>query len=242
MKRVREERVKGLYGRKKKVFISVTCLLGILCAIIIIITFYGQNVGTFSVKLGDDLKNRSIFVSTDPEFNWYNSRLEADSLENASTFSMMFIKQNECKKTNGSYIGTNRGYIGYTFYLKNLGTETVNVSQICRISGYNEDKNMADVSWFWYFEDDEKDGVVYQKPDENVEEGYWDDLPDQYRNTTAFEDDDIVYTREIKDLNPGDVKKITLITWVEANDPDLDDRLKNQTIRYELSFAVFGEE
>lgn len=242
MKQVRQERVKGLYGRKKKTIISITCFLGILCAIIIIITFYGQNVGTFSVKLGDDLKNRSIYVSTDPEFSWYNSRLEADPLEDASAYTMMFVLQNECKKTNGSYIGTNKGYIGYTFYLKNLGTETVNVSQICRLSGYDEGSNIADVSWFWYFEDDEKDGIVYQKKDENVEEGYWDNLPEQYQNTTPFADDDVVYNKNIENLKPGDVKKITLITWIESNDPDMNEGLKNQKIRYELSFAVFGDE
>lgn len=243
MKKVRGERVTGLYGRKKKTIISVTCILGILCAVIIIVTFYGQNVGTFSIKLGDDLKNRSIFLSTDPEFNWYNSRLEADPLNDANLGNLPSILEKTCKRTNGTYISKNRDYISYTFYLKNLGIETVSVSQICRISGYEktEECNISDLSWFWYFEDDEENGTVYKRDDKNGGADYWDEYP-QYPQTTAFIEDDVVYNKNLIDLKPGDVKKITLITWIEAADPDMTDYIADQKIRYELSFAVYDEE
>lgn len=39
--------------------------------------------------------------------------------------------------------------------------------------------------------------------------------------------------------HPGDVKKFTLITWVDSQDPDLSEEILGGTIRFEIYFSLF---
>lgn len=230
--------VKDVYGSKKKknkrLVISL-CFTGILVTLIVVLAYFGQNVGSFSIKLGDDLTSRQIFLSEKEDFSWYDSRLEAVSVRDANFVIYPFIKANECKNTDGAKIWDNNSYISYTFYLKNLGRETVNVAQQCSISGKRDGLEL--VTWLEYFEDDEE-GIVYQggnAPDKNTHKYF-----ERYPNTVSYDLENMVaYENKIYDLHPGDVKKFTLITWVDSNDPDFTENILGGSIRFEIYFSLF---
>lgn len=99
--------VKDIYGpkkKKKKRLIISLCFTGILVTLIVILAYFGQNVGSFSIKLGDDLTSRQIFISEKEDFSWYDSRLEAASVKEANVIMYPFIKAKECRNTDGSRI------------------------------------------------------------------------------------------------------------------------------------------
>lgn len=230
--------VKDVYGSKKKknkrLVISL-CFTGILVTLIVVLAYFGQNVGSFSIKLGDDLTSRQIFISEKQDFSWYDSRLEAASVKEANVIMYPFIKAKECRSTDGARIWDNNSYVSYTFYLKNMGREIVNVMQQCSITGKNDGLEL--VTWLEYFEDD-NEGVVYQggkAPDKSLDPFY-----ERYPNAESYDlENNIAYENKLYDLHPGDVKKFTLITWVDSQDPDLSPDMLGGTIRFEIYFSLF---
>lgn len=231
----KELNVSKLYGKRKKIMLA-TVFLGVIIVIIILLTYYGQNVGSFSIKLEDDLKNCQIFISTDKDFNWYTSRLEAESLKDASPTSKRFIKRNECLNS-GTNIGFNRGYISYTFYMKNMGTESIDIQEMLKVDKSTE--NLEEVAWVWLIEDDEDYGVYHLK-DSTIDEN-WGGYLDDYSDSKEFESREVVMSKTIKKFRPGDVKKFTVITWIDGIDPDFNDNYKDGLIRFNLSFSVYKE-
>lgn len=225
--------VDKLYG-KKKLILGLALLFGFLSAIIILVTYYGQNVGSYSIRLDGSLEDRKVFISTDPEFSWYNSRLEADPVKNANATSMRFIRTDICKATNGSYVGANKGYISYTFYLKNMGAEAIDIDEIVQISSATQ--NLDDVSWLWYFEDDNS-GTIYQKEDTNIPSD-WSGYLSDYPETVKFESDTVILSKTIKNFMPNEVKKFTLIVWMESLDPNLSIDNSGGLIRFDVAFSI----
>lgn len=230
--------VKDIYGpkkKKKKRLIISLCFTGILVTLIVILAYFGQNVGSFSIKLGDDLTSRQIFISEKEDFSWYDSRLEAASVKDANGCVYPQIRSKECRNTDGSRIWSNNSYVSYTFYLKNMGHEKVNVMQQCSITGKNDGLEL--VTWLEYFEDD-NEGIVYQggkAPDKAS-----DPFLEQYPDTESYDlENNIAYKNEFYNLGPGDVKKFTLITWVDYKDPDLSPDMLGGTIRFEIYFSLF---
>lgn len=230
--------VKDIYGpkkKKKKRLIISLCFTGILVTLIVILAYFGQNVGSFSIKLGDDLTSRQIFISEKEDFSWYDSRLEAASVKEANVIMYPFIKAKECRNTDGSRIWENNSYVSYTFYLKNMGREIVNVMQQCSITGKNDGLEL--VTWLEYFEDD-NEGIVYQGG--NVPDKASDPFFERYPDPESYDlENNIAYENKFYDLHPGDVKKFTLITWVDSQDPDLSEEILGGTIRFEIYFSLF---
>ena len=233
--------VKDIYGpkkKKKKRLIISLCFTGILVTLIVILAYFGQNVGSFSIKLGDDLTSRQIFISEKEDFSWYDSRLEAASVKDAAPISYIpWVKNNEnnFKKTDGAMIACDNSIISYTFYLKNMGREIVNVMQQCSITGKNDGLEL--VTWLEYFEDD-NEGIVYQGG--NVPDKASDPFFERYPDPKLYDlENNIAYENKFYDLHPGDVKKFTLITWVDSQDPDLSEEILGGTIRFEIYFSLF---
>ncbi len=223
-----------LYG-KKKLIMLLTAIFGLLSSVIVVVTYYGQNVGSFSIKLDNALTDRQIAISSDKEFAWFDSRLEAASCENATVTSYRFIRPEAVKANDGNYFGTNNAYVGYTFYMKNMGTDAVDIEEYINVS--KSTKNLDQVSWIWYFEDDELDGKVYKKEDTLIPEGWDGYLPD-YPQTINFLDDSQVAINQITNFLPGQVKKFTIIIWMEALDPDLSDANSGGLINFSVDFTV----
>lgn len=251
--------VKDIYGPKKKnnrrLIISL-CFTGILVTLIVVLAYFGQNVGSFSVKLGDDLTSRQIFISEKDDFSWYDSRLEGPTSNTAEPVSYNHVKgyEQSCKKPESEKINPETGkkepvidgsIVSYTFYLKNMGRETVNVLQQCYING--KTNGIEKYTWLKYFEDDDE-GTIYQggeapnKDLYNYFDGDRDILANYYPQTIESYDleNNIAYEKRIYDLRPGDVKKFTLMIWIDRLDPDLlrVDEVEG-TIQFEIYFSLF---
>lgn len=239
MRKSKNTKVSKLYGRKKLIT-SLTLIFGVIVAIIILLSYYGQNVGSFTVKLDDDLSERKIYLSLDENFETKMARLEADSLDEATTVDLSRVHKNIARNTVGTTIGNNRSYLSYTFYMKNESTEAVDITETLKITKVKE--NLDDVSWIWYFSDqDDTEGMMYHK--ENTEPPIDEKVAKNYPDvTTNFLDSDTVFTRDRMAVNPGEVRRITIITWIDANDPDIRNYDRAGAIRFTLTFTLYKED
>ena len=107
--------------------------------------------------------------------------------------------------------------------------------QHCSITGKTD--GLEKVTWLEYFEDD-KEGIVYQGGEAPNKKD--DPACANYPETQSYDlEDRVAYQSKIYDLHPGQYKKITLITWVDAKDPDLSPDVLGGSIRFEIYFSLF---
>ena len=230
--------VNKLYG-KRKFITTLTAIFGVIVAVIILLTYYGQNVGSFTVKLEDELYQRNIYISTDEKFETKTARLEADSLKDAEKTTLTRINQSICRNTIGTCVGNKSSYLSYTFYLKNEGTETLDITETLKITKVKD--NLDDCSWIWYFEGEEDNlGTVYRKKDTKGPVNL--NLDKDYPDKTDFLNQDTVFDKDVKGVKPGEVKRITIITWIESNDKDAQNFKGDGAIRYTLTFSLYKED
>ena len=227
-----------LWTKKKVVTLLLIFFFG-LSSIIALLTYYGQNVGCFTISLAEDVTNQSIYISTDLTFSWYSPRLICYSFANAQSIIYPVIKTGYIRETNGIYKGNNNTYIGYTYYIKNMGDESVNLNVAMNVA--QADKNAEDAVWVWYFEgNNDSTGRIFQKKDTSVDSTTWQGYSG-YREREYFQDEYTVFNEVMDNLEPGEVRKMTLILWLEGQDPDCSDNVIGGKINFNIEYNLYSE-
>ncbi len=222
---------------KRRIFINRFLSLGVIITAILsiifaLITFYGQNAGNFVMSIDAAAKLRGIVMSETEDFEIKTTRLLSDPVIDARDVTYAWLKIDEVKNTSGNYYDRDHDYVAYTFYLKNDGLETVDLVYYLRITSiYNNlDKSIRVL----IIEDDEE--TVYKRPDEISHNQY----PDDYPRTTHFLTDRMVARKNITNFRPNQIKKFSVLIWIEIYDPDTTDDILGGMIRMEMVFSVFG--
>ena len=240
MRRTNVTHVKHIWKKKDLVSILLVIFL-IMSGIIALITFYGQNVGCFSIRMSEEALRQNIYVSTDPTFETYSPRLIVDSVSEANNTTYKIINTKYVKNHNGMYVSQSKGYVGYTFYLKNMGNEAVNISSSLEIAESTKDAHKA--VWLWYFfGEDDIDGTIYQAKDElPPAESGWPGYEQDYRERKEFESDTTVFKKNEMNLLPGSVQKVSVIIWFEGEDPDCTDKVVGGQLKFNLTYSLTSE-
>ncbi len=223
---------------RNRIFTLGVIATGIMSIAFAVITFYGQQAGNFVMTLDYDVYNRSIILSEDEKFTNPTPRLMTDPIDDARDMTYSWLKLDEVQNTDGNYVDPDYDYVAYTFYLKNDGFETVNLSyQI-----YIED---------FYKEIDEairvliiEDGIetMYQKLDKleaGEEPPYY---PSIMPKTKLFQSDGLVTREYIEGFRPGQVKKYSILMWLEGYDPDTTDEVLGGKINFSMRFSIEKDE
>ena len=198
------ERIKKL---RKLLFLMLIFLLIIYFSLKI-----AYETGRFTVVLdtSSDMKGALVMYENKNE-KLTRRTLKADMLDFMTNISGDWIPENINDEKDGGHNGDN--YIAYTFYIENMGDETIhywyriyiddvvkNVDKAIRVAVYlNGDK------------------TVYAKANERTSK------PE--KDTEAFKDKDNVMLVQRKDFKSKDVDKFTVVIWVEGDDPDCIDDL-----------------
>lgn len=228
---------------KKRILNTLIAIFFALFIIIAIITYYGQNVGCFTISVTQKATDYAIYISDD-EFESWSPRLICEPMKASSPTVQPIIKSNYVRNNRGTYKSNDKTYIGYTFWLKNMSsTETVNVKAKLTIA--KATKGLENCSWVWFFdeEDENSTGTIYQRKEELTDEQIA-SRPDRYtgyQSTTQYEGDD-VFDKTYTNLQPGEVRKFTIILWTDSEDPDCTDDILNGQINYNLVFMLESED
>lgn len=208
-----ERKVNSNY--RKKIFLKISKIVLLSLILIISLTYLFLYLlyqrGNFIISLDKNMSNRkNVYLSESATLTKKETKLSVETLDYMDNISINWISENVDTEKDGEHNGTN--YIAYTFYVSNLGKETVNYWYEIDIDDTirNVDKAIRIMIY--------RNGVpiVYAKENETTKKAE--------ENTKKFRSDDIAVLEERKNFAPNDKDKFTLVIWIEGDDPDcLDD-------------------
>jgi len=211
---------------------------GMLSVAFAIITFYGQNAGNFVMSVDSIAQDRGIILATDIDFTNPTPRLMTDPIMGARDMTYSWLKLEEVEATNGNYTDIDYEYVAYTFYLKNQGSESVDITYHIRITDIYNDLDTA--IRILVIEDGER--TVFQKADTPDSFGNLPVYPENVPVSVNFLTETIVMRRLFTNFKPDQIKKFTVVIWLEGYDPDTVDEILGGMIRVQMNFSINGLE
>jgi len=215
-KKKREKRRKRITEVNQRIR-TIRKILVIMLIFLLVIYFVLRVVyqtGRFTVVLDNASNMKGALVMYEKKDEKYTRKtLYADSKDFITNISGDWIPENIYDEADGAHNGDN--YIAYTFYLENEGDERIhywyrivsddvirNVDKAIRVAVYINDKK-----------------EVYAKANSKTSK------PEE--GTVAFREDEDngIVLQKRADFNSHDIDKITVVIWVEGDDPDCIDDL-----------------
>lgn len=195
--------------RKKTEKIVIITLLVLL--LFLIIAYFILNIvyneGSFTISMDKNTyleSNLVMYESLNDRSSVF--RLSTSKIAFMDNISIKWLPDNINNEAEGAHNGEN--YIAYTFYLENQGEETINYWYSVTIDDII--KNVDDAVRIMIYVND--DQVVYAKRSAITGE--------EEPGTTSFRDDDTIILESRKDMHPDDIDKITIVIWLEGDDPE----------------------
>ena len=218
---------------RNRIFTLGIIITGMLSLAFGMITFYGQNAGNFVMSVDTAARLRGITMSLDPEFETSTSRLLSDPIDAAKDVTYAWIKREEIVATPGNYVDIDHDYVAYTFYVKNEGFETVDLSYYVRITDVY---NNLDAAIRVLIIDDGVE-TLYMKED-TITKDYSKWMPEAEKFITTA----TVMRKVIPDFNPGEIRAFSIVVWLEGQDPDTTDEILGGMIKMTMNFTINGFE
>ncbi|MDD2376717.1 MAG: hypothetical protein PHD15_04885 [Clostridia bacterium] len=218
--------------RKRNIF---TKILGILVlALLSFLSFiYGivyivNETGNFTITLDPNLNaTKNIEISNYKDFHETSMILKADNLEYMDNISESWLPQ-DIQEHEGPH--NDKYSIGYTFFVKNIGTESAQYESIIEIISVikNVDEAIRVIVY--------KNGVktTYAKESKTTKE------PES--GTTKFLSERLVMIEERKDFEPEEIDKYTIVIWLEGDDPDCKDDILGGEMKLKMTIHELGSE
>lgn len=212
-----ETNVTAKQVHKRKIFTKVTktvfLLLLLLITILYFILYAINNGDNFTISVDKELSNRkNIFLSEDGTVEKLQRELTADSYDYMDNISINWISENVDTEATGSHNGNN--YLAYTFYVVNTGKDTINYWYQIDIDDTIRDVDKAIRIMIYH----NGDKTVYGKLNEKTKE------PEETTDKGFFSTD-IAVLEERKAFAPNEKDRITVVVWVEGDDPDCNNDL-----------------
>lgn len=236
-----KDRMVSLF-RRKKLIATLIVLFLLLATTIGLVTYYGLSTGGFTINIDDELSGMGIVLKESVDGEGERS-LNAPEYSDAQPISEPEIIESFVYNNDGGYKSSAGNYIGYTFYLANTGGKQCDVETTFKITENTRD--VASAARFWVFishgtEEDgqlvyttkDTTGTIYKKAESSEEnEEYYknaiagssyhtDRTVDWNADYSSKDDENIIYHTAFLDFNPGEDYKISIIMWLDGNDPD----------------------
>ncbi len=199
-----------------------------------LVSYYGQNAGNFVMSVDYNAYQRGIVLSNDITFEFCQPQLMTEPVSEARDITYSWIKLNEVSLTNGSFIDPEYDYIAYTFYIKNEGNQTVNVIYSIKLTDIQN--NLDESIRVLVIEDGVE--TIFQKPDKADEFGHFPIYPSTLPETKYFLSDTIITRKKITDFKPSEIRKYSVVVWLEGHDPDTTDAIIGGMAKLQMVFSI----
>ena len=220
--------------KQKKLQSLIFIGTGLLSVIFILITFYGQQAGNFVMTVDHDAYKRGIVLSNDETFSNAQARLMTRPVGEARDMTYSWLKIEEVSATTGNYSDPDYDYVAYTFYLQNNGIEAVDIIYHIRITDVY--KGMDEAIRVLVIEEGVE--TIYQKPDHNPGGGVLISYPYELQSTDNFLSETIVTRKRVSNFTPGQIRKFSVVMWIEGTDPDCTDDILGGMIKLQMNFSI----
>lgn len=225
----------------KNILLIGTLATGLLSGIIVLLAYFGQNMGNLVIDMEEDAYNQGIILSNSEDFDYASPRLVVNPVTEAENVTYSWLDINGITSTNGDYYDRDGlRYIGYTFYLKNEGLETVDVRLTVNITQVYKEVDAAVRVMIIKTDDRQTTETIYQKIDP-VEGGRYNSYPIDYPETTNFVDDTKVCEQIVENFEPDEYVKYSVVIWLEGYDDDCVEKIKGGNIRFQMIFQILDD-
>lgn len=199
--------------KRRKKTVRITSIVSLILFIVLTLIFAVLSIlyrgGNLTILL-DRNKNKkpSLVIYEDKVEKSLTRTLYAEDVPFMDNISIKWLPEDINKAEGGNHNGEN--YIAYTFYLENKGEEKLDYWYSVIVDDVI--KNVDDAVRIMIYVNDEKS--VYAKLNSVTKK----EEPD----TTAFRDDKdgTIILEERKDMEVGRIDKITVVIWLEGDDPE----------------------
>lgn len=253
-----------LHGRALWALLGAA-LAGLLA--LFLISAISQMRGYFTINLSDGLFKDGFVLSETKGFEQPSVNLTAEPAVDVPCISVAQLPE-DLDETDGQHNGN---YFAYTFYIRNEGENTVDYDWTLELTDEADDLSTAvwamvfeDGKMSFYAKANSTTGKAetLPAPDDNSR-GYLDmalrDLcksPDQQYQVIAqrgqrtwyrlipylYESEDAITSGSQQSVAPMDVHKYTVVLWLEGDDPDCTDALRNGHLGVAMQFRLVTEE
>jgi len=197
----------------------------LLTSIVYIFSILYDRYGSFTVTINKfDSVKQTLSLSETPDFIKSTSRLNAKASRDITNIDGDLEIPKDVNQINGEHNGEN--YIAYTFYVKNVGTESLNF--VYKLYIMNVENNVDRAVRIRLYVDDEYETYARTRTDGTGPEP----------GTIEFLTSSIITQKQINDFAPNDIRKFTVVIWLEGNDPDCTDDLIGGQLKIDMSISV----
>lgn len=217
------------YSKRKKILSIILTVVLIILIILFLVSMLVTQWGDLIISVDSPAVKRGIILSEDPEFETYGASLTALQVENVTNITYNWLPTDLDTSENGSHNGDN--YVAYTFYCKNAGQVELDYNAVLEITGVA--KSADEACRVMVYKNGEP--AIYGK-------AKYDDRNTAETDCTKFVDDDTVMTTRTEGFKVDDIDKYTIVIWIEGNDPECIDDIRNGHIRMRMLFSVDEEE
>jgi hypothetical protein len=212
------------YKVTMRILLSALIMLLILTSVMYAISALYNNSGSFTVSVDKvEMTKYGLSLSEHRDMSYASSSLNAKIHEKITNIAGESIPDN-VDDVDGVNNGPN--YIAYTFYLQNAGEVEVPCEYQVQMSAVSNGLDEA-IRVRLYV-----DGVptTYAKTKSSG------DGPEPF--TEPFYSSVVMAKGRIDRLLPGDVRRFTVVIWIEGNDPDCLDGLIGGQMKIDMNFGI----
>lgn len=207
-----------------KVIPILLAVLALLLVLLYIATSFYNKYGSFTVTVSKyDFSKYSLSLSETPDFNRPSSRLNAGPAENVTNISGDTLPA-DLDRVNGQHNGEN--YLAYTFYCKNAGSSTVDITYRLYLANMTQGIEKA-IRIRLYVDGDPVTYARTASDGSGAEPG-----------TVEFLSATTVTEATVRGFAPDDTIRFTVVIWVEGEDPDCLDSVIGGEIKTDMAISI----
>lgn len=241
-------------------------LLGLLMLLLFLFSLITQMRGHFTINMAGNMFREGFSLSETVDFANPVSQLFAQPAEDVPCISIRTLPE-DVDSHDGEH---NDLYFAYTFYVRNEGESTQDYTWELRMN--SESRNLSQAAWVMVFEDGKmafyarpsaNGGREALPAFEDDSRGYPEaplrqfagDPEDQYQEIVSasgkvyyrivpknFESGTVVTSGRVDGVQPLEVHKYTVVTWLEGDDPDCTNELIGGHLGLEMQFRLVEKE
>lgn len=217
------------YKKRRKILSIILTVCLIILIILFLVSMLVTQWGDLIISVDSPAVKKGIVLSEDPEFKTQSASLTAQQVKDVTNITYAWLPVDLDISENGAHNGDN--YVAYTFYCKNNGQVKLDYDAVLEIEGVAKSADEAARVMIY------KNGKpsIYGK-------GKYKDRNTAETDCTKFETDTRIMTTSTEEFKVGDVDKYTIVIWIEGNDPECIDDIRNGHVRMRMLFSVRDDE
>lgn len=224
------------YRVLKKLIPAILAVIAVLVILTYVVSVMYTRFGSFTISVNKyHALQYGLSLSESRYFQSPTSRLDCKAAEEITNIDGAMLSEIDLGAVDGNDSGDN--YLCYTFYCKNSGTETLSFEYGIHIANMTMDIEKAvRLRLITNINGENATSVDYARAAGVDEQGNTVAEP----NTTPFFTKTTIMQQTVKDFDPEDVMKFTVVIWLEGNDPDCVDSILGGIMKIDMKFSVVG--